>query len=64
MEKTAVFTIIREERTNGWFYDVKSKAHNTYNKCGLNEHQLFEAMEELSDVFNNVLGMGILFEVG
>ena len=64
MEKTAVFMITREEKTNGWFYTIKSRMYNTYNKYDLNEHQLFEAMEELTDTFNNVLNLAILFEVG
>lgn len=64
MEKTAVFTITRQETMYGWFYDIKCKAFNQYNRCGINQHRFFEAMEELTDIFNNVLGIGILFEVG
>jgi len=59
MEKTAVFTISRSD--NG--INIKSKGYNTYNKYGLQEKQLFDAMAELSDVFNNVIGIAIVFEV-
>ncbi len=64
MEKTATFTITREEKTNGWYYTLRCKAYNQYNKCGVYEKHFFEAMEELTDIFNNVIGIGIVFEIG
>lgn len=64
MERTATFTITREERTNGYYYTLKSKAFNQYNKYDVHEKFFYEAMEELADTFNNVLGIGIVFEIG
>ena len=59
MEKTVVFTISKDGKN----YNIKSKAFNTYNKIGVPANQLFEAMEELTDTFNNVLEYAILFEI-
>ena len=64
MERTATFTITREEKTNGWYYTLKSKAYNTYNRYDVHEKSFYETMEELTDTFNNVLGIGIVFEIG
>lgn len=63
MERTATFTITRHEKTTGWYYTLKCKAYNQYNKYDVHEKLLYEAMEELADTFNNVLGVGILFGV-
>ena len=60
MEKTAVFTIMKSDKG----FSIKSKSYNTYNKYNVPEKQLFEAMAELTDTFNNVIGVAILFEVG
>ncbi len=59
-EKTAVFTVTK---TQGRKYNITSKGFNLYNKLNVPENQLFEAMAELSDVFNNVIGIAILFEI-
>lgn len=60
MEKTATFTISRDGR----LYNIKSKSFNTYNRIGITQVELFNEMEYLSDVFNNVIGIGIVFEIG
>ena len=59
MEKTAIFTISKSGRR----YNIKSKQFNTYNKIDVPATELFEALEELTDVFNNVIGYAILFEI-
>lgn len=59
MEKTAVFTITV---SNG-LYNIKCKEYNLYNQIGVSRDCLFTAMSQLADVFNNVLKIGILFEV-
>ena len=59
MERTAVFTITV---SNG-LYNIKSKAYNRYNQIGISRDCLFTAMSQLTDVFNNVLNIGILFEI-
>lgn len=59
MEKTAVFTIMV---SNG-LYDITCKKFNLYNQIGVSRDCLFTAMRQLADVFNNVLKIGILFEV-
>ena len=59
MDKTAIFTISKSGRR----YNIKSKQFNTYNKIDVPETELFNALEELSDVFNNVLDYAILFEI-
>lgn len=60
MENAAVFTIMKGDKV----FSIKSKKYNTYNKYDVPEKQLFEAMAELTDTFNNVIGVAILFEVG
>lgn len=59
MEKAAVFTIMKSDKG----LNIKSKAYNTYNKYNVPEKQLFEAMAELTDTFNNVIGVAVVFEV-
>jgi len=64
MEKTAIFTISKASATgNGRRYNITSKQFNTYNKINIPENELFLAMEELTDVFNNVINYAILFEI-
>ena len=63
MEKTVVFTVSKSGATGGKKYNLTSKAFNLYNKLEVPEQQLFEAMAELTDTFNNVLGFAILFEI-
>lgn len=60
MEKTAVFTI---SKTGTGKYNIKSKKFNLYNKLEVKDSELFQAMEELADTFNNVIGYAILFEI-
>jgi hypothetical protein len=59
MEKTAVFTITKD----GKLYNLKCKAFNTYNRIGITQVELFNEMEYLTDTFNNLLNVGILFEI-
>ena len=59
MEKAAVFTIMKSDKG----LNIKSKAYNTYNKYNVPEKQLFKAMAELTDTFNNVIGVAVVFEV-
>lgn len=59
MEKTAIFTIVKGARG----YDIKCKAYNTYNRYGLAKDEIMTAMEQITDVFNNVLEIAVLFEV-
>ena len=58
--ENAIFTISRglTGRVN-----VKSKRFSTYNRIEVPEAQLFRVMEELADIFNNVLKIGIEFVV-
>ena len=55
--------IITENSSSGSTVNIKSKHYNTYNRCGVRKADLFCVMCELSDIFNNVLGVGISFEV-
>lgn len=57
--ENAIFTISKA----GTALNIKSKRFNTYNRIGISEAQLFQVMVELADIFNNVLGIGIEFEV-
>lgn len=57
--ETAVFTIYK---TDGELNIVSSR-FNSYNKYGVKEKDLFSVMSELSDTFNNVIGIGIMFDV-
>lgn len=59
MERTTVFTISK----NGKAYNITSRKFNLYNKINIPANQLFDAMEELTDTFNNVIGYAILFEI-
>lgn len=59
MEKTAIFTIT----VSNHLYNIKSKCYPQYNQIGVSRDSLFAAMCQLSDVFNNVLKIGICFDV-
>ena len=59
MEKSATFTI--SKGTKG--YDIKCRAFNTYNRYAVSNDELFSAMEQISDVFNNVLEIAVTFDV-
>jgi hypothetical protein len=62
--KTAVFTISKSSATaQGRRYNITSKRFNLYNKIDVPESQLFDALAELSDTFNNVIDMAIVFEI-
>ena len=39
------------------------KQFNTYNRIDVPETELYKSLEELTDVFNNVIGYAILFEI-
>lgn len=58
--ENAIFTISRGQAGR---LNVKSKRFNTYNRNEIPENQLFRVMEELADIFNNVLGFGIEFVI-
>ena len=58
-KNTAIFTLSR----NGNSYNITSKAYNLYNRLQVPAGQLFDTMAELTDTFNNVLEIAILFEV-
>ena len=57
--KEAIFTI--SKGANG--LDFKCKNYDTFNRYGIPEGILFKAMQELSDIFNNFIGIAIVFEV-
>lgn len=59
MGKTVVFTVSK----SGNGYNIKSAVANRYNKNDVPASKLFDAMEELTDIFNNVIGAAILFEI-
>lgn len=65
MDKTAVFTISKTSSTGvrSNRYNITSKKYNLYNKLDVSANQLFDAMEELTDIFSNVIGISILFEI-
>ena len=55
----AVFTISKGVKG----FNITNKRFNTYNKYEVPASELFKAMTELADIFNNVLEVAILFEV-
>ena len=57
-ETTAIFTIF----DTGSAFDVKCKRFNTYNKYGVPKSDLWKALSELTDIFNNVIKIAILFD--
>lgn len=57
--KEAVFTITKG--ANG--LDLKCKHYNTFNRYNIPESILFKAMNEIADIFNNIIGVAIVFEV-
>ena len=57
--KEAVFTI--SKGSNG--LDLKCKNYNVFNRFNIPEGTLFKAMTELADIFNNIIGVSIVFEV-
>ena len=65
MEQTAVFTITSASTgfSIGSTVNITSKQYNTYNRYGIRKADMFDVMSELADIFNNVIGIGIVFEV-
>lgn len=59
MGETVVFTVMKNG--DGTYRIFCKNGFNTYNKYDAKD--LYKAMVELADVFNNVIKMGILFEV-
>lgn len=57
--KEAVFTI--SKGASG--LDLKCKNYNTFNRYNIPEGILFRVMTELTDIFNNIIGVAIVFEV-
>lgn len=60
MNNEAVFTI-RDDGGNTC--SLLSKKYNTYNKYCIKKVDLFKALAELTDIFNNVLGIAIVFDM-
>ena len=60
MNNEAVFTI-RDDGGNTC--SLLSKKYNRYNKYCIKKADLFKALAELTDIFNNVLGIAIVFDV-
>lgn len=58
-EKTAIFTISHGIKG----YNIKCKAFNTYNRYNIQKSEIITTMEQLADIFNNVLEIGIMFVV-
>ena len=59
MQDTVVFTISRGH----YGYNIKNAKYNTYNRIEVPGIVLAQAITELTDIFNNTLKLGILFEV-
>ena len=55
-----IFTITKHESG----IDITTEGtRSTYNKYGVKDKDLYKVLCELTDVFNNVLKMGIGFEI-
>ena len=65
MEHNAVFTITENDKgfSIGNTLNITSKKYNRYNQYNVRKADLFAAMCELADIFNNVIGIGIDFVV-
>ena len=63
--ENAIFTISETSATFtiGSALNITSKRYNRYNKYNVSKADLFNAMLELADIFNNVIGIGIEFVV-
>lgn len=59
-EKTATATIYEVDEV----YNIKVNGFNAYNKYAVPKCALWLEMNDLADLFNNVLEIGILFELG
>ena len=57
--ESAVFTI---RKVDGRF-NFTCKRYNTYNRYGVMFIEIYKTMEEITDVFNNVIGVGVTFEI-
>ena len=57
--ETATFTISKGTRG----VDLKCMRYNTFNRFNVPEATLFKAMAEISDIFNNIIGVAVIFEV-
>jgi hypothetical protein len=62
MENSAIFEITANKGT----YQIKTtnRKYNLYNQYDVSRDCLFTAMNQLADVFNNVIGVGIYFVIG
>lgn len=65
MENNAVFTITENDKgfSIGNTLNITSEKYNTYNRYDVRKADLFAAMSELADIFNNVIKIGIAFVV-
>ena len=55
----AVFTISLTSKG----FNLTCKSFNRYNKYGITRDGLYTTMLELTDIFNNVLNVGVVFEI-
>lgn len=60
MQHTAIFTISKGVKG----YNIKSTQYSTYSQFEIPGFRIFQVMEDLADIFNNVLKIAILFEIG
>ena len=59
MERTIIFTISRGD----YGYNIKNPEFSSYNRIEVPSIVLHKAIDELADIFNNTLNLGILFEI-
>lgn len=57
--QNAVFTISKVDGR----YNFTCKRYNTYNRYGVMFIEIYKTMKELAYIFNNDIGVGILFEI-
>lgn len=60
MTGTVIFTISKGTRG----YNIKNPTHSIYNFIEIPGFRIFQAMEELADIFNNKYNQAVLFEMG
>jgi hypothetical protein len=57
--KTVIFRIFN----HGTHFNIVNRKYNRYNQINVSKDCLYTAMYQLSDVFFNVLGISISFEI-
>jgi hypothetical protein len=58
-----IFEITRYDHGNKTLYDVKNRWYTTLNACGISEKELYDKMQEIQNVINNIVKRACVFKI-